>query len=65
MPWGRQSLAGPPSGGQAQDWMVDGGEGISGPWEEGWTAQGPGPEGPQGLGCHGPWVVKLNEDEDH
>lgn len=30
VPWGGQSLAGPLSGGQAQDWMVAGGEGIPG-----------------------------------
>lgn len=29
--WGGQSLAGPLSGGQAQDWMAAGGEGIPGP----------------------------------
>lgn len=43
-------------GGQAQDWIVAGGEGTPGPWEVGWTApdQVRTREGP-GAGL--PWVL--------
>lgn len=61
--WGGQFLAGPLSGGQAQNWTVTGGEAIADFWEVGWTARGPGEgqKGPRRLGSHGPWVAELNK----